>query len=171
MTADSEPKTKQLELNDKTIKRTRDVLSSMLEEISKRPIKKPAEELIRIHIDTINALTEKGATLPQIFERMDKAVGLGISANSFGAYVRRVRKEIGTGSEPKKTPERKAKDKVEAAPAARTETETPAAWNCPECASKAKRHESKREPGKHYWQCPVCGANYKDLDDKPGDKL
>lgn len=175
-TNSNEPKAKQLELTEKTIKRTGDALTSMLEEISKRPIKRPAEELIRHHIEIINALSEKGATLPQIFERMDKAVHLGISSNSFGAYVRRIRKEMGISNVQRKAQKQTAKDKTEAAPAARPETNSaPAvqqetiyanAWNCPECETKAVRRESTKTPGNFFWQCQKCGKNYKDNNGK-----
>ena len=161
-----------LELNTKTIKRAGEALAAMKDEFSKRTPKRPAEELIRQYINDIDELSKLGASLPQIYERLNKAVPLGITPNSFAVYVRRVRKEIGS----ERYSPRTAKDNAEAAPSARAETtgapevtvETAAAagWNCAECESKAERRESTKNPGKFFWRCSACGTNYRDNDGK-----
>ena len=166
-----------LELNAKTIKRAGDALATMKEEFMKRTPKRPAEELIRQYINEIDELSKLGASLPQIYERLNRAVSLGITPNSFGVYVRRVRKESGS----ERYSPRTAKDKAEAAPAAMSETNDAPAMAAEansvaqveqhDCKELAKRREYKNNIGTYYWQCRTCGKNFKDANGEIGEEI
>lgn len=167
MSDDTNKKETQLELNQKTIKRAGDAFAAMKDEFTRRAPKRPAEELIRQYISEIDELSKLGASLTQIYERLNKAVPLGISPNSFSVYVRRVRKEIGSDQyNQRSTQKQNAEGKTEAAPAARAETndapamreETASAtgWNCTEC----KDGKPAEHRGKKYFECAKCGIAY-----------
>ena len=162
----------QLELNEKTLKRASDALLAMKEEFSKRTPKRPAEELVRQHIELIDELSKLGAKLPQIYERLNKVVPLGISANSFSVYVRRVRKETGSEFYSKRSTKKPTdEDNTVAVPSAQLQTESvpsstagetsianvKTGWNCEKCESSAKPEEYK---GETIWSCEACGVVY-----------
>ena len=157
----NELKTNSLELNQKTLEKAGKVLATAKEEFSKKKAKRPAEELIRYYIKDIDELSKIGASLNQIYERLNKAVNLNITANSFAVYVRRVRKEIGSDLYTQRTTKnRNTKDKTEAAPEVLSETtdalvvvET---WNCDECAN-AKQEAYKNT---HVFVCQKCHIVY-----------
>ena len=166
-------KAKTFEMTDETQAQAESLLNDMLARVKARVPANHALALVKQNINIIDELNREGATITQIFGQLDKSLKLGISASSFVQYVRRIRKEIGSemyvSREQSKS---KATGNMEAAPAARAETdgapvvqrETAAAagWNCAECESKAERRESTKHPGNFFWRCSACGTNYRD---------
>lgn len=165
MSNDETKKEVVLELNAKTLKRVDEAFAAMREEFTKRVPKRPAEELIKQKIGEIDEMAKLGAKLPQIFERLNKAVPLGISANSFAVYVRRIRKEIGSEFyTPRATT---GKDETEATPAVKKEikseqktnseaTKQELVLNCPECNNAKKISLG----GVTIYRCGGCGSEY-----------
>ena len=157
----------QLELNDKTLKKAADALIAMKEEFSKRVVKRPAEELIRQNIEQIDELSKIGASLPQIYERLNKSVSLGISANSFAVYVRRIRKEVGSDQYNQRTQKQIVRDNKkdfttsssETVNAQSTKNEAVKEANrlhCKECVNAKKIDLG----GIEVYHCDVCGSDY-----------
>ncbi len=153
----------QLELNDKTIKRAGDALAAMKEEFSKRTPKRPAEELVRQYITEIDELSKLGASLLQIYERLNKVVPIGISANSFAVYVRRVRKETGSERYSKRTAKNNKQNfdvsVIETTSAQSTaneaKTKAPKLY-CDECVNAKKIDLG----GIEVYHCDKCGSDY-----------
>jgi len=143
-----------LELDDATIEKAGTLLDEMLEEVKSRKVQNPALALIKHNISKIDALCEAGATLSQVYEKMNRQIKLGISASSFVQYVRRVRQETGS----KLYVPREAKQKQEQAimPEVSAKIDEQG-WNCLDCASSSTTdvHE-----GKTYYECESCHICY-----------
>jgi len=89
-------KNEAFECNDKTLNKADAVLTEMLSEAKSRQPKHPVAALIKQKIAQIDELSAEGASLTEIYERLDKALALGISFSSFVQYVRGIRREVGS---------------------------------------------------------------------------
>ena len=89
-------KNAEFECNDKTLNKAGAVLTEMLAETKTRLPKHPVAALIKHKIAQIDSLSAEGASLTEIYERLDRALVLGISFSSFVQYVRGIRRETGS---------------------------------------------------------------------------
>jgi len=91
------PKNKQkFECNEWSLDKADAVLSEMLSEEKARLPKHPVAALIRQKIAQIDELSAEGASLIEIYGRLNSALLLGISLSSFVQYVRGIRRETGS---------------------------------------------------------------------------
>ena len=146
-----------LEINDKVIAKSKQVLESMLEEVKNRAPKKPAETIVKENISTIDKLSKSGVSLPKIYERLNKEIPLGITSASFTQYVRNVRKQVGSELY-KELGKRKSKKQI-----------NNDNFKCECCKTEAEIYESEKINMK-FWYCKKCDTFYHDENDSLSSK-
>lgn len=154
-----------LELNEKTLAKSKEVLETMLEEVKNRAPKKPAETIVKENIELIDKLSKSGVSLPIIYERLNKAIPLGITSASFTQYIRNVRKMVGSDLYVERR-KQKSKKKEDTSNNIATENNSIAtiksSFKCESCENQAEMYASPKIEGKNFWHCKECNTFYYD---------
>ena len=144
---------RKLRITDKTIAKSKEVMSSIISEVESEPRKRTmtAETVVQANIEGINYLRAQGYSIERIHEVFAKRIKLGISPSTFARYVRRA---SGGAVVADSAPASSGTDLPQAAEPAPV---VDAGWNCHRCQSSALLEDCG---DKEAWVCQVCDTAY-----------